>query len=166
MNKLLPSLILAALLTACGGGGDSPAPATPTASAAPAPAAAAPAPAPAPTAAAPVLYENPPPAPGGNFGAGTMNVNGSNGSYPTTFNNTTNLNVTGNGNTFWLTAAAPGGTVIINGSSNTVVFRPSSTPSTVTVTGSINTFYLPEGSPIKLEGTGAASSVIKFYKPA
>jgi hypothetical protein len=77
----------------------------------------------------------------------------------------TELTATGDLNNFWVSAAQAGGTVTINGASNTVVFKPSSVPTTVTVTGSANTFYLPEGSPIKIEGTGAAMSSIKFYKP-
>ena len=93
-----------------------------------------------------------------------MNIGASGGNYPMSFNNATNLTVSGDLNKFWLTAAQAGGTVTISGNQNTVVFRPSSTPVSVTVTGSANTFYLPEGSAIKIEGTGAAMSTIKYYK--
>lgn len=81
------------------------------------------------------------------------------------FNRGTNLNASGNLNSFWLNAAEAGGTVNITGSQNTVVFQPTAIPATVNVTGSANTFYMPEGSPITLSGAGAAMSTIKYYKP-
>ncbi|MDB5749255.1 MAG: hypothetical protein JWP72_4103 [Massilia sp.] len=112
-----------------------------------------------------MVFENPPAATGLNLSVGSFTNGGSGGNYQTSFSTVTNLTVSGDLNKFWLTAAQPGGTVTISGNQNTVVFRPSSTPATVTVTGSANTFYLPEGSAIKLEGSGAAMSTIKYYKP-
>ncbi|THC42930.1 hypothetical protein C2862_15195 [Massilia sp. Mn16-1_5] len=81
------------------------------------------------------------------------------------FNRGTNLTASGNLNSFWLNANEAGGTVLIGGSQNTVVFQPTAIPATVTVTGSANTFYMPEGSPIKLDGAGAEMSTVKYYKP-
>lgn len=159
MNKLLPSLIVAALLTACGGGGggggsDSPPPAATTP-----PPAAAPAPAPAP------VLSTRPASPGIGFTAGSMSHGGSSSSIAIQFLRGTNLTVTGDLNTFWLNAAEAGGTVTIGGNQNTIVFQPTAIPASVVVTGSANTFFMPEGSPIKLEGSGAAMSTIKYYKP-
>ena len=167
MKKLLPSLIVAALLTACGGGGsDSPAPAAAPVATAAAPAAPAAAAAPAPAAPAPVELASAPATPTGmSYTVGKLTASSTGTNYPVTFNGMTDLVLTGNLNNVWLAAALPGGTVTISGGQNTLVFRPSSTPTTVTVTGSANTFYLPEGSTIKLEGAGAAMSTIKFYKP-
>lgn len=161
MTKILPSLLIAALLTACGGGGDSPATSPASAAATPAPAAA---PAPAP-ASAPALVTAPAAPAGTNFNVGKFMTTSSAGNYVLNFNATTDLTATGDLNNFWVSAAQAGGTVTINGASNTVVFKPSSIPTTVTVNGSANTFYLPEGSPITIVGTGAAMSSIKFYKP-
>ena len=90
---------------------------------------------------------------------------GNGGNYVVTFNAATDLTLNGDLNSLWLGAAQAGGSVTINGASNTIVFKPTSTPTTVSVTGSANTFYLPEGSAIKLEGSGAAMSTVKYYKP-
>lgn len=165
MIKPVSTLLVAALLTACGGGGGDASPAPAPAAAAPVPGPAAPVPAPAPVATAPAVFENPPAATGINLSVGSFNTGTSGGNYQTSFNSATNLTVGGDLNKFWMTAAQPGGTVTVSGHQNTIVFRPSSTPATVTVTGSANTFYLPEGSAIKLEGSGAAMSTIKYYKP-
>lgn len=171
MNKLLPSLVIAALLTACGGGsGDSAPTAAPVAAAAPAtvpaPAAApAPAVAPAPAATSPTLVEAPVAPNTMNLTSARFSTTGSAGTWVVNFSAATDLIVNGDLNRVWLGAAQAGGTVTINGASNTVVFKPTATPTTVTVTGSANTFYLPEGSAITLSGTGAAMSTVKFYKP-
>jgi hypothetical protein len=45
-----------------------------------------------------------------------------------------------------------------------LIFLPGSN-ATVNVTGTANTFYLVQGSPIKIEGPGAASSRVIYYKP-
>ncbi|MFC4932486.1 DUF3060 domain-containing protein [Massilia sp. GCM10023247] len=160
MNKPLMCVLVASLLTACGGGGgasgaSAPAAAAPAHAAAPAPAATTPA----------VVLEAPPAAPGINFNANRMTVGTSGSDYPITFSGATDLTVSGNLNRIWVAAAQAGGTVTVSGANNTIVFRPSAVPVTVTVTGSANTFYLPEGSPIKLEGAGAAMSAVKYYKP-
>lgn len=94
-----------------------------------------------------------------------MNTDVSANSYQINFNGVTDLTVGGNLNSFWVGAAQPGGTVTVGGASNTFVFKPSATPATVSVTGSANTFYFPEGSAIKLTGSGAAMSTVKHYKP-
>ena len=74
-----------------------------------------------------------------------------------------NLTLSGRLDGIWLSAAQPGGSVTVTGDLNTVVFM-SGVDATVTITGSGNTFYLPLGSPIKLEGAGLASSTIRYYK--
>lgn len=161
MIKPLSCVLVAALVAACGGGGDSSGSA-PVAAAIPPPAAAAPAPAATSPA---VVLETPPAAPGLTISAGRMNIATSGGDYPVSFNGSTNLEVSGNLNRFWVTAAQTGGEATISGASNTFVFRPSATPAMVMVTGSANTFFLPEGSAIKLAGAGAAMSTVKYYKP-
>lgn len=159
MIKSLPYLLIASLLTACGGGGGDPSEPAPASAAAPAPAAAMPA------ATAPTVLATPPAPAGANYSAGRMTTDTSGGNYQINFNSMTDLTVGGNLNSFWVGAAQPGGTVTVGGASNTFVFKPSATPGTVTVTGSANTFYLPEGSKITLTGAGAAMSTIKYYKP-
>ena len=165
MKKLIPSLLVAALLTACGGGGsDSPAAATsPSVSVTPTPPPAAAAPTPPPATASTVSTR--PASPGISITAGSFNTGTSGSSFAVQFNRGTNLTATGDLNSFWLNAAEAGGLVTIGGNQNTIVFQPTAIPASVIVTGSANTFYMPEGSPIKLEGSGAAMSTIKFYKP-
>lgn len=77
----------------------------------------------------------------------------------------TNLTIVGYTNSYWISAAEAGGTISIDGNSNLIVLRASATPATVSVIGSGNTFYLPEGSPVVLSGSGAAMSSVKYYKP-
>jgi hypothetical protein len=161
MIKSLSCVLVAALVAACGGGSDSSGSA-PVAAATPSPAAAASTPA---ATSAAVVLETPPAEPNINYGASRMNIATSGGDYPINFKGSTNLEVSGNLNRFWVTAAQPGGEATISGASNTLIFRPSATPAMVTVTGSANTFFLPEGSAIKLAGAGAAMSTVKYYKP-
>lgn len=95
-----------------------------------------------------------------------MNTTSASSDYVIKFRAATALTLNGNLNRAWVSAAEVGGSVTVNGESNVVVLTASATPTTVTVIGSANTFYLPEGSPIKLEGPGAAMSTVKYYKPA
>jgi hypothetical protein len=160
MIKPLSCVLVAALLTACGGGDSSGS--APPAAATPSPAAAAP----APGATSPaVVLETPPAAPNITIAASRMNIETSGGDYAVNFSGNTHLEVSGNLNRFWVTAAQPGGEATISGGSNTLIFRPGATPAIVTVTGSANTFFLPEGSALKLTGAAAAMSTVKYYKP-
>jgi hypothetical protein len=163
MLKPLSYVLVASLLTACGGGGGGAGSGAAPAASTPPPAAAAP----APVATSPaVVLETPPAAPSGTKISGRqINQNSSGGNMSLTFTGMTDLNVGGDLNRLWLAAAQPGGTVTVGGASNTIVFGPSATPTTVTVTGSANTFYLPQDSKISLSGAGAAMSTIKYYKP-
>jgi hypothetical protein len=155
MIKPLSYVLVAGLLTACGGGGDA---SSGAAAAAAPPGAAAPAQA--------VVLETPPAATSSTIISGrSLNQNSSGGNMSVKFTGMTDLNVGGDLNRLWIAAAQPGGAVTVGGASNTIVFGPSATPTVVTVTGSANTFYLPEGSAIKLSGTGAAMSTVKYYKP-
>jgi hypothetical protein len=157
MIKPLSYALVAALLTACGGGGGTSPEAAAAATAAPPPAA-------APTQA--VVLETPPPATSSTIlNSRSFNQNSSGGNMSVNFTGMTDLNVGGDLNRLWIAAAQPGGTVTVGGASNTIVVGPSATPTVVTVTGSANTFYLPQGSAIKLSGTGAAMSTVKYYKP-
>lgn len=173
MTRFLPPLLVAVLLTACGGGDGAP----PVA--APAPVASAPtpvpplvgtapasAPLPAPVVTAPEVSAPPPAPPGTGYGTDRLNVHGSGKAYPVHFSGVTELIVVGDLNTVWLTAVRAGGTATITGTSNTFVFGAGAVPASVIVTGAANIFYLPEGSPVKLEGTGAALSTINYYKPS
>lgn len=163
MHKLfLSSLVAVAMLSACGGDGsdsqEAPLAATPAQETTPAPA-------PTPTTTTPTLVEAPA-APNGMTLSLKSYTHGSSGtSAVVNFTTTTNLKITGNLNSFWISAAEAGGTVSIDGESNTLVLRPTATPTTVSVVGSANTVYLPEGSPISLTGSGAAMSSVKYYKP-
>jgi hypothetical protein len=53
---------------------------------------------------------------------------------------------------------------VVSGELNTVVFMPG-VDAKVTVTGAGNTFYIPSGPSIELEGSGLASSTVRYYKP-
>jgi hypothetical protein len=86
------------------------------------------------------------------------------GIFNITFNSVVNMTVSGQQNQLWATAAAAGGTATVTGNQNTVVFLPG-TDTTVNVSGNGNTFYVVQGSPIKFEGTSAATSTITYYKP-
>ena len=57
-----------------------------------------------------------------------------------------------------------GGGATVTGNQNTIVFLPG-TDTNVNVSGSGNTFYVVQGSPIKFEGTGTATSTLTYYKP-
>jgi hypothetical protein len=57
-----------------------------------------------------------------------------------------------------------GGSVIVNGKQNTLVFLRD-VHTAIIVTGTSNTFYFPLGSSLKLEGAGAASSTIRYFIP-
>jgi hypothetical protein len=168
MKTLLPSLVIAALLSACGGGGSDSSATT----AAPVAAASTPASSATPAASTPATtttttaLADAPAVPTGttNLTARTFNNSSSATNYVVNFSGATDLNVVGNLNNLWLGAAQAGGSVTVDGASNTIVFKPTSTPTTVSVTGSANTFYLPEGSAITLTGTGAAMSTVKYYK--
>lgn len=161
MKTVFPALLVATFLTACGGGGsDAPAPSAPV-STQPAPAAAG-----TPTTTAPVATETPPAAPAGmTYSSASMNVTSSGKDYVVNFNGTTNLTLNGNLNRAWIDAAQSGGSIVVNGESNTLVLKLNATPASVNVTGANNTFYLPQGSAIKIEGTGAAQTTVKYYKP-
>jgi hypothetical protein len=73
------------------------------------------------------------------------------------------LTLSGRLDGIWMSAAKTGGSVVVSGDLNTVVFMPG-VDTTLTVTGAGNTFYLPVGSPVKIEGSGVASSTIRYYK--
>lgn len=164
MNKLIISLLSVSILAACGGGGggtSTPAPAGPSAQGS-APAQNQPAPAPA----APATASETPPAPAGvNYRVRTMSTSTQAGQGTVVFSETTQFTLTGDLNRFWLTATQPGGFIKIFGNSNTIVLNPGTTPDPVTVEGAANVFYLPAGSPVKLTGSGAAQSTIKYYQP-
>ena len=114
MIKSLSTVLVAALLSACGGGGDS-SPGSAPVSAAP-PSSAAPSPGPAATSPV-VVLETPPAATGLNLSAGAFNTNGSGANYQVNFNGATNLTVDGNLNHFWMGATQPGGTMTVGGAS-------------------------------------------------
>jgi hypothetical protein len=95
---------------------------------------------------------------GGNFTQG-----GSAQNAIVSFTGAADLTLSGRLDGIWLSAAKPGGSVVVSGDLNTVVFMPG-VDTTVTVTGAGNTFYLPVGSPIKLEGAGLTTSTIRYYK--
>jgi hypothetical protein len=81
-----------------------------------------------------------------------------------TFIGAADYTLSGRLNWVWLSAARAGGTVLVSGDLNTLVLMPGG-GTTVTVTGAGNTFYLPLGSPNKVEGPGLASSTVRYFNP-
>ena len=160
MKTLYVATVVMALLAACGGGGDSSPAAVPPVSTVPPPPVGTPAPGPgeqlavAPAAPASAL----------KLTAKTFNQGGSAQDTVVNFGGAADLTLSGRLDGIWLNAALPGGSVVVSGELNTIVFMPG-VDAKVTVTGSSNTFYLPLGSTIRIEGSGAASSTIRYYKP-
>lgn len=159
MKRFSIILTAAVLLAACGGGsGGSAAPAsasTPPAtqvatSASPTPAA--------------VTIMPPVAANAVRIVTGGIQQGGNTAVWNISFTAAVNLTVSGELNQLWVSATAPGGSATVSGNQNTIVFLPG-TVTTVNVTGSANVFYLVEGSPITIEGTGAGQSAVKYYKP-
>lgn len=163
MSKIYFSLALVSLLAACGGGGsDAPAVAATTATATPTVVT------PAPT--TPVSTSttlNAMPAVAANAfktsTGGTLNLGTNAQIMDVAFSGAANINVSGQLNKLWVDAKAAGGMVNVDGTQNTIVFRPG-VDVTVNVSGSANTFIMAEGSPIKITGAGAASSTVQYYK--
>jgi formylmethanofuran dehydrogenase subunit C len=80
------------------------------------------------------------------------------------FTSAADLTLSGDLNNIWLDAVQAGGNVVVSGKLNTLVFMKD-VATTITVTGTANTFYFPLGSALKLEGPGASSSTIRYFKP-
>lgn len=167
MTKLPCFLLISVLLAACGGGSDSPSGAarTPSANASDPDRALAQPGADRPTPPRPVTLSTPPTATGVKITARTVNQGGSAANWQTAFSGAVNLNVTGGLNNFWVSAAASGGAITVAGDQNTFVLAPSAQPATISVSGTANTFYVPEGTELNLEGSGAALTTVKYYKP-
>jgi hypothetical protein len=145
------------LLSACGGGSGAP-PSTIGAAAPPPPVSAS-------TSGMAALVAMPAaPASAVKISSGAVNQGGSAQDWDISFRDAVNLTVSGQLNKLWISAATSGGTAAISGDSNTIVFRPG-TQTAVAVSGRGNIFYLVEGSPIKIEGPGAVSSTVNYYKP-
>jgi hypothetical protein len=153
MIKFSATLAAAVLVTACGGGSGgtsasgtaAPSPVNPTT---------------APLAAMPAV-----PANAVKFSVGASASQGASDQVmDLSFKAAVGLTISGQFNKVWVAAAAPGGNTTVTGSQNTIVFRPG-TETAVNVSGGGNVFYLAEGSPIKIEGTGAAVSTVTYYKP-
>jgi hypothetical protein len=95
---------------------------------------------------------------------GAASQGGNNQVWDMSFRAAIDMTVSGQLNKIWMAAATPGGNTIVTGNQNAIVFRPG-TETAVNVSGSGNVFYLVEGSPIKIEGSGAAGSTVTYYKP-
>lgn len=160
-KKYWVALTISGMLSACGGGGsDSPAAAVPAAAAPVAPVVAV-----TPPVIAAELVDMPAVIASTTISStGTVNQGGSGSVWNVTTTGMVKLNVTGNNNKTWMLATQAGGTAVVNGDNNTIIFRPG-TDATVNVTGKANTFYMVQGSPIKIEGTGAGASTVIYYKP-
>jgi hypothetical protein len=163
MNKLIIALACSALLTACGGGGgSSTTSATPLSSSVPTTTTTT-------TTTPPAVNSEPvvAPAPSGgavNMTARAVSQGGSAQNWVVHFTGAADLTLSGDLNNLWLEAVQAGGSVVVSGKLNTLVFMKDF-PTTITVIGTANTFYFPLGSAFKLEGSGAASSTIRYFKP-
>lgn len=151
MNKQCSAILLACLLSACGGGDASVVnPPQPVLSDAPPP---------------PTVESMPPvPANAVNLVSSSFSQGGNAMIARVQFTGAPNLTVLGDLNRMWVSAAAAGGSVTVSGGQNFLVFLPG-TSTTVTVTGAANTLYLPLGSLIRLTGSGIASTTVQHYAP-
>jgi hypothetical protein len=95
---------------------------------------------------------------------GAVTQGGNNQAWDMSFRAAVDMTISGQLNKMWVSAVAPAGNTVVTGNQNTIVFRPG-TETAVNVSGSGNVFYLVEGSPIKIEGSGAAGSTVTYYKP-
>jgi hypothetical protein len=164
MKNLSVAAILTVLLAACGGGGGSGGTASqPVSTSGP------PTPPPSGTVPPPVPKDQVAEAPSPPASAvktsvgGSFTQAGSAQHMVISFTGAADLTLSGRLDNIWLSAAKPGGSVTLSGDLNTLVFMPG-VDTTVTVTGAANTLYLPQGSPIKLEGAGLASTTVRYYK--
>jgi hypothetical protein len=158
MNKLIIALACSALLTACGGGGGSSATsATPLNSAAPPST-------PRPSVNSEVLDAPVPPKSAVDMTVRGLTEGGNAQNAVVHFTGAADLTLSGDLNNLWLGAVQAGGSVVVSGKLNTLVFMKD-VATTITVTGTANTFYFPVGSAFKLEGSGASSSTIRYFKP-
>lgn len=157
MNKLIIALACSTLLTACGGGGSSATSATSVSSG-------------VPTTTTPPAVNNQvveAPVPSGsavNMTARAVSQGGNAQNWLVHFTGAADLTLSGDLNNLWLDAVQAGGSVVVSGKLNTLVFMKD-VATTITVTGTANTFYFPLGSAFKLEGSGASSSTIRYFKP-
>jgi hypothetical protein len=162
MNKLIIALACSALLTACGGGGGSSATsATPVSSGVPTTTTTTTTP---PSVNTQVVEAPVPPGSAVNMTARAVSQGGNAQNWLVHFTGAADLTLSGDLNNLWLDAVQAGGSVVVSGKLNTLVFTKD-VATTITVTGTANTFYFPLGSAFKLEGSGAASSTIRYYKP-
>lgn len=168
MSKIYFTLALASLLSACGGGADTPATATTAATATPAtvtPTVVTPAPVTTPVSTSTTLAAMPAVAANAfkTSTGGTLTLGTNAQIMDVSFSGAANASISGQLNKLWIDAKTAGGTVTVDGTQNTIVFRPG-VDTTVNVTGNANTFIMAEGSKIKITGTGAASSTVQYYK--
>lgn len=170
MSRIYCVLAVASLLTACGGGGsDRPATAAAAATSV-APPAATPTSTPTqPT--VPVTAPASPPTQLASMPVSTSTVKLSASSFTlnndaqvsdVTFTGAVNLTIKGQLNKLWIDAKAPGGAMTVDGTQNTVVFKPG-VSTVVNVSGSANTFIMQANSPITLTGSGVAASTVQYY---
>lgn len=142
MSRLYLAMLIAALLSGCGDGGLPPGGAASPGLAI----------APTPSASAVTLTTT------------TYQLGGSGQESVVTFSGAADLKVIGEYGRIWLSASLAGGNVIVSGNMNTLVFLRD-VHTTIIVTGAGNTFYFPLGSTLKLDGSGAASSTIRYFIP-
>lgn len=157
MNRPMMTLALALALTGCGGG-DQTAPQSPTASSpAPVPPTAVSTP-PAPT------VVSAPPTPNGatQFTSPGFNQQASDMMATIRFTGAASLSVIGDKNQFWVSSANDGGAITINGTANMIVIQDQHS-TTVNISGTGNVLYLPAGSQVLVQGSGAAATKVAYY---
>lgn len=94
----------------------------------------------------------------------TMTVTGNDREFAVKTHITSNLILKGNNNKGWLTDNQTFGVVTLDGSGNTIIFRPGTTASELVVNGANGTIYLPVSSPIRVTGTAAEITTVRYYQ--
>ncbi|WLI88884.1 hypothetical protein Q4S45_19600 [Massilia sp. R2A-15] len=166
MLKITVSILVAASLAACGGGGSAKEQALPKSLVAPLTPVATSALSAESTAVPPATVQAPPvSATAPTFTGANINLNSNHQEFLVKSVGTSALQLTGTSNAGWIADGQKMDSVAINGTLNTIVFRPGATATSLTINAAGNTIYLPAGSPIKVDGAFAAQTIVHFYTP-
>lgn len=149
MKTMCSAVVLGLALTGCGGGGDVPAPST-----LPVPVTPGPMPQPGPVSAPPLDPR------ASTLSSPSINLAVSNSLLVVLYAGTSNLDLSGSNDMAWISEGQAMHRIAIHGTANTLVMLPGATVVTLSADAG-NTVYLPQGSPIVVDGTGAT---VKYYR--